>query len=109
MPIGERVRRLWMLCKHGAEECIQTAERAAKGAISAASTVFNGSGKDEFRMPVLLDINESDSEDEIVAVGTGQFRRKSTAQNEEDFLDEIGADDEPRSNGHAGSKRRRGE
>lgn len=31
----------------------------------------------EFRMPVLLDIDASDSEDEIVAIGTGQYRRKS--------------------------------
>ncbi|KAF2268233.1 WD40 repeat-like protein [Lojkania enalia] len=31
----------------------------------------------EFRMPVLLDIEASDSEDEVVAVGAGQFRRRS--------------------------------
>ncbi|KAF2435583.1 Set1 complex component swd1 [Tothia fuscella] len=31
----------------------------------------------EFRMPVLLDIEGSESEDEVVAVGTGQFRRKN--------------------------------
>lgn len=62
--------------------------------------------KDEFRMPVLLDMGESDSEDEIVAIGTGQFRRKSTAQADEmDFED--GDDDEVESNGHAGRKRRR--
>jgi COMPASS component SWD1 len=34
----------------------------------------------EFKMPVLLDIENSDSEDDIVAVGTGQFRRKGAAQ-----------------------------
>ena len=66
--------------------------------------------KEEFRMPVLLDIGESDSEDEIVAVGTGQFRRKSTAQNEEDFLEEAAAGEGEvlgNGNGHTGSKRRR--
>jgi COMPASS component SWD1 len=66
-------------------------------------------GKEEFRMPVLLDIGESDSEDEIVAVGTGQFRRKSTAQNEDEFLDDGPAGEEVQSNGHAGTKRRRAE
>jgi COMPASS component SWD1 len=34
----------------------------------------------DFRMPVLLDIENSDSEDDIIAVGTGQFRRKNAAQ-----------------------------
>lgn len=66
----------------------------------------------EFRMPVLLDMGESDSEDEIIAIGIGQFRRKSTAQDDQDFLD--GDEDvtnglAEESNGHAGSKRRRGE
>ena len=37
----------------------------------------------EFRMPVLLDIEASDSEDEVVAVGTGQYRRKSPGQGKE--------------------------
>jgi COMPASS component SWD1 len=71
----------------------------------------------EFRMPVLLDTGESDSEDEMIAIGTGQFRRKSTAQDEGDFIDA----DEGAANGHAeetngngnghsaGSKRRRGD
>ena len=61
----------------------------------------------EFRMPVLLDMGESDSEDEIVAIGTGQFRRKSTAQGDGEFLDGDGEVAEV--NGHAGSKRRREE
>jgi hypothetical protein len=47
-PIAHGVHKLWMLCRHGAEECIQVAERAAKGALSVASTMFSGSGKDEF-------------------------------------------------------------
>lgn len=66
---------------------------------------------EEFRMPVLLDIGESDSEDEIVAVGAGQFRRKSTAQADEmEFADgEDVANGEYETNGHSGSKRRRGD
>ena len=68
-----------------------------------------GAGKEEFRMPVLLDIGESDSEDEIVAVGTGQFRRKSTAHNEDEFLDDGPGGEEAQSNGHTGTKRRRGD
>ncbi|KAK3111404.1 chromatin binding protein [Teratosphaeriaceae sp. CCFEE 6253] len=47
----------------------------------------NGAGE-FFRMPVLLDMNESDSEDEMVAIGTGQFRRKSTAREESEFMDD---------------------
>ncbi|TKA74026.1 hypothetical protein B0A55_06179 [Friedmanniomyces simplex] len=46
-----------------------------------------GGGGEFFRMPVLLDMNESDSEDEMVAIGTGQFRRKSTAREEREFED----------------------
>lgn len=64
--------------------------------------------KDEFRMPVLLDMGESDSEDEMVAIGTGQFRRKSTAQADEMDFDD-GDEDDIESNGHTGSKRRRGD
>lgn len=37
----------------------------------------------EFRMPILLDIEASDSEDEVVAIGAGQFRRKSPGANRE--------------------------
>ena len=68
-----------------------------------------GAGEDGiFRMPVLMGAGESDSEDEIVAIGTGQFRRKSTAGREDsELLEEDGIDGE--ANGHAGSKRRRGD
>ena len=63
-----------------------------------------------FRMPVLLDMGESDSEDEIVAIGTGQYRRKSTAQNDMEFMDE---EDVVGGNGgleeEVGGKRRRGD
>ncbi|KAK3723138.1 chromatin binding protein [Vermiconidia calcicola] len=69
-----------------------------------------GGKDDEFRMPVLLDMGESDSEDEIVAIGTGQFRRKSTAQ-EDMAADMMDGEDEERvvenGNGHGGTKRRR--
>lgn len=72
--------------------------------------IGKGAGE-EFRMPVLLDMGESDSEDEIVAIGTGQFRRKSTAQADElEFVDgDDVADSDVGTNGHAGTKRRRGE
>ncbi|KAK4503881.1 hypothetical protein PRZ48_004796 [Zasmidium cellare] len=72
--------------------------------------IGKGAGE-EFRMPVLLDMGESDSEDEIVAIGTGQFRRKSTAQADElEFVDgDDVADSDIGTNGHAGTKRRRGE
>ena len=37
----------------------------------------------ELHMPILLDISESDSEDEVVAIGTGQYRRKSPNRSKE--------------------------
>ena len=33
-----------------------------------------------FHMPVVLGIGESDSEEDVIAIGTGQFRRKSPSQ-----------------------------
>ena len=59
---------------------------AANGKVSGG-----GPGKENgvFRMPVLLDMGESDSEDEMVAIGTGQFRRKSTAMEDEGLWDEV--------------------
>ena len=36
--------------------------------------------EDIFSMPVLLDIGDSDSEEEIVAVGPGTMRRKSPGE-----------------------------
>lgn len=36
--------------------------------------------EDVFSMPVLLDIGDSDSEEEIVAVGPGTMRRKSPGE-----------------------------
>jgi COMPASS component SWD1 len=40
-----------------------------------------------FRMPVLLDIEASDSEDEVVAVGAGQYRRRTEKEwvNDDEF------------------------
>ena len=71
----------------------------------------------EFRMPILLDIDASDSEDEVIAIGAGQFRRKSPGtgrewMNEDDVV--ASGDETRRStvNGTApvqnGTKRRRG-
>lgn len=36
-----------------------------------------------FRMPVLLDIGDSESEDEIIAIGPGTMRRKSPGESRE--------------------------
>lgn len=71
------------------------------------------SGLGEFRMPVLLDIEASDSEDEVIAIGAGQFRRKSPGAGR-DWGDEgsnAPSGDERRVNGASrganGTKRRR--
>ncbi|KAF1974244.1 WD40 repeat-like protein [Bimuria novae-zelandiae CBS 107.79] len=66
----------------------------------------------EFRMPVLLDIEASDSEDEIVAIGAGQFRRRSPGAGREYMNDDevsVSADEARRTNGTSttGTKRRR--
>ena len=39
--------------------------------------------EEAFRMPVLLDIVDSDSEEEIVAVGPGTMRRRSPGEGKE--------------------------
>ena len=41
------------------------------------------SDEDGFRMPVLLDIDDSESEDEIVAIGPGTMRRRSPGEGKE--------------------------
>lgn len=46
----------------------------------AAQGGAGGVGEEEFRMPVLLDLSESESEEEIVAVGPGTMRRKSPGE-----------------------------
>lgn len=59
-----------------------------------------------FRMPILLDIEASDSEDEVIAIGAGQYRRRGDREwvNDEEVED-------TRSNGTGtitnGTKRRR--
>lgn len=71
-------------------------ERGTRGGAEA--------GKEEFRMPVLLDMGESDSEDEIVAIGTGQFRRKSEAREDMELFE---GDGDGNGEAVAGAKRRR--
>lgn len=67
----------------------------------------------EFRMPVLLDIEASDSEDEVVAIGAGQFRRRSPGAGREWMNDDevgVSGDEARRQNGTTvqnGTKRRR--
>ena len=39
--------------------------------------------EDSFRMPVLLDIDDSESEEDVVAVGPGTMRRKSPGEGRE--------------------------
>jgi hypothetical protein len=72
----------------------------------------------EFRMPVLLDIEASDSEDEVIAIGAGQFRRKSPGQGRDWMNDNeaVASGDEQKkaaTNGTAraqnGTKKRRAE
>lgn len=70
-------------------------------------------GDAEFSMPILLDIEASDSEDEVVAVGAGQFRRRTPGaarewMNEDEVA--VSGDEARRANGnavHNGNKRRR--
>ena len=38
---------------------------------------------DQFRMPVLLDLDDSQSEEEIIAIGPGTMRRKSPGEGRE--------------------------
>ena len=81
--------------------------------IKTSTLEFGPAGEPEFQMPVLLDIEASDSEDEVVAVGAGQFRRRSPGANKEWMNDDAVAasGDETRkaTNGNAvnGTKRRR--
>ena len=48
--------------------------------------------EDSFRMPVLLDIDDSESEEDIVAVGPGTMRRKSPGEGRE-WMNSTGAAD----------------
>ncbi|KAI9709687.1 MAG: chromatin binding protein [Bogoriella megaspora] len=75
-----------------------------------------GLNTSQFRMPLLLDVEDSDSGDDIVAIGAGQFRRRTPGQGKE-WADDSGGSGEDAgrkgaSNGNAKSqttKRRRGE
>lgn len=75
--------------------------------------VRKGFDQGDFRMPVLLDIEDSDSDDDMVAVGAGQFRRRSPGQGKEWMMEDGAAtsNDEqstPRKvKAQGGSKRRR--
>jgi COMPASS component SWD1 len=81
--------------------------------IKTSTLEFGPPGEPDFQMPVLLDIEASDSEDEVVAVGAGQFRRRSPGAGKDWMNDDEGAgsgDDIRRTNGAAvqnGTKRRR--
>ena len=50
----------------------------------------------DFRMPVLLDLDDSESEEEFVTVGTGTMRRKSPGEGREYINDAeiVGSSDE---------------
>jgi COMPASS component SWD1 len=59
-----------------------------------------------FRMPVLLDIEASDSEDEVVAVGAGQYRRRTDREwVNDDEVDGVASNGTPATQN--GTKRRR--
>jgi COMPASS component SWD1 len=58
-----------------------------------------------FRMPVLLDVEASDSEDEVVAVGAGQYRRRTEKEWVND--DEVAASANTATAVQNGTKRRR--
>jgi COMPASS component SWD1 len=60
-----------------------------------------------FRMPVLLDIEASDSEDEVVHIGAGQYRRKSPGTGREWMNDDEGGDVSGTAAVQNGTKRRR--
>ncbi|KAF2235520.1 WD40 repeat-like protein [Viridothelium virens] len=78
---------------------------------------FVGMNDSQFRMPVLLDVGGSDSEDDIVAIGAGQFRRRTPGQGKDWAGDESAGSGEDQASRRAVTngtksqvtKRRRGE
>lgn len=77
-----------------------------------------GFDEGDFQMPVLLDVEDSDSGDEVVAIGAGQFRRKSPGQGKEWALEDgangsgdegISARSNPSPRSQSAAKRRRGD
>ena len=71
--------------------------------------VKGGLENDRFRMPVLLDLDDSQSEEEIIAIGPGTMRRKSPGEGRERL---NGVESEESANEQVvvetGSKRQRG-
>lgn len=68
----------------------------------------------EFHMPVQLDIDASDSEDEMIAIGAGQYRRKNEGADADDMEPDDDTMDDNGVNGteevaNGSSKRRRGD
>ncbi|KAL9053828.1 MAG: hypothetical protein Q9162_004547 [Coniocarpon cinnabarinum] len=61
----------------------------------------------DFQMPVLLDVGDSESEEEIVAVGAGQFRRRSPGQGREWAVEAGGEDEAGSGSGSVASPRPR--
>jgi WD40 repeat protein len=51
-------------------------------------------GEDSFRMPILFNLGESDSEEEFVAVSTGTMRRRSPGDGQRETLDGDGVAEE---------------
>lgn len=62
-------------------------------------------GLETFRMPVLLDISDSESEDDIVAVGPGTMRRRSPGAGREWAVDGDGIGDGGNGGGGGASSR----
>lgn len=65
---------------YGQEELTKRRLDAEDEDIDVVSPDFlhvNNGGKEAFRMPILFDLGESDSEEEFVAVSTGTMRRRS--------------------------------
>ncbi|KAL7926799.1 WD40-repeat-containing domain protein [Trichoderma austrokoningii] len=53
--------------------------------VLATDPTKEGDGLDNFRMPILFNLGESDSEDEFVAVSTGTMRRRSPGESQADL------------------------
>ncbi|GAB7364608.1 hypothetical protein MBLNU230_g5413t1 [Neophaeotheca triangularis] len=110
LPLGEVEKR--RLEEEEAEEVdvltVDPDQLQREGGVKGES---QGPAPGFFRLPVLLDGEDSDSEDEMVAIGAGQYRRKSTAREEGlDFDEERGEDsaaDSAGVGGGSGRKRRR--
>jgi COMPASS component SWD1 len=59
---------------------------------------------EQFRIPVLLDIDTSESEEEVVAIGTGQYRRKTPAQDWMNDKDAIPSGDDAKKSSKRGAQ-----